>query len=236
MNLKKILNVVFPIGFSCMNCGCEIFADDKYLCEDCKKLLPYLKGDLCLHCSEPITGSGKYCLYCKGKKFECAKIISPFEYDGIAKKLIVGLKYENKKFYAECLSTFMASSFLKELLPCDIVTCVPLCDKRLKERGYNQADILAKLFAQKINAEYNSTLLKRVKDTPTQTKLSQTERRKNMIDAFKVVDKKSVKDKIIVLIDDVYTTGATTSECAKKLNKAGAKCVYAVTAGHTLLK
>lgn len=236
MNFKKIISTVFPTGYSCMNCGCEIFDTKTYLCADCEKSLPFLKGNLCLHCNEPITGSGKYCLHCKGKKFECGKIISPFEYDGIVKKFIVGLKYENKKYFADCLSTFMATSFLKELLPCDIVTCVPLCDKRFKERGYNQADILASQFANKINIEYNPNLLKRVKDTPTQTKLSQTDRKKNMIDAFKVVDKKLVKDKIIVLVDDVYTTGATTSECAKKLNKAGAKCVYAVTAGHTLLK
>lgn len=236
MNIKDLTNLMFPTGYSCMNCGCEIFNDETMLCDNCKKLLPFLTGKLCLHCGEPITGSGNFCLNCKGKKFLCDKIISPFEYDGIVKKFIVGLKYNNKKYFATTLAFYMSISFLKEMLPCDIVTCVPLCDKRFKQRGYNQAEILGEQFAKNINKEFLPNILKRVKETPTQTKLSQSDRRKNMKDAFKVTDKKLVKDKVIVLIDDVYTTGATTGECARKLKDAGASCIYALTAGHTLLR
>lgn len=236
MNYKNLLNFVYPKGFACMNCGQEIFADDTLLCDYCKKDLPLIVGSKCLHCGEPITGAGKYCLNCKGKKFECEKIVSPFAYDGFIKKFIVGLKYDNKKYYAECLGKYMAMEFEKELLPCDIVTCVPLCEKRMKQRGYNQAELLGIEFAKNINKEFYPNLLIRVKETPSQTKLSQIDRHKNMEDAFKVSDRKIIKDKIVVIIDDVYTTGATVSECAKKLTSAGAKYVYAVTAGHTILR
>ncbi len=236
MNIKSIIDAVFPVGYACINCGKEIFDDELLLCDSCKKELPYLIGKLCLHCSEPITGKGKYCLHCKGKKFDCDKIVSPFKYDGLAKKFIVGLKYNNKKYYAQSLSNYMAMTFEKEFLPCDIVTCVPVCDKRLKERGYNQAEILGKYFAKAINKPFYPNILKRVKETPTQTKLTFTERQKNMVDAFKVIEKNITADKVIVIIDDVYTTGATIKACAVKLKQAGAKAVYAVTAGHTILK
>lgn len=234
MNFKRISNIEFPSGFSCINCSKEIFDDDFLICDTCKKLLVFLSGNLCLHCGNPIP-SGNYCLHCKGKKFYCDKIISLFEYDGIVKKFVLNLKYSNKKYYSKSLSKFMAVAFEKEILPCDLITCVPLCDKRLKQRGYNQSELLATHFANHINKPTNFNIIKRIKETPTQTNLNYGERRKNMVGAFKVINKKLVKDKIIVLIDDVYTTGATITECAKTLKDAGAKAVYGVTSAHTIL-
>lgn len=235
MNMKNIINFIYPKGMSCVNCSSEIFDDPTLICDYCKKSLPYLSGKLCLHCSNIITGSGKYCLHCKGKKFDCDKIISPFIYDGIIKKFIVGLKFNNKKYYAQSLAYYMAMTFLKENFPCDIITCVPICNKRLKQRGYNQAELLASEFAKIVNIDFDPAVLKRVKETPTQIFLNYSDRQKNLIDAFKV-DKKIVKDKNVVIIDDVYTTGATITECSKALKKAGAKTVYAVTACHTIFK
>ena len=231
--IKRLIDMLFPVGFSCINCNKEIFDNEYMLCDNCKKSLPYLTGNLCLHCGNPIK-SGKYCLYCKGKTFYCDKIVSPFEYDKVITKFIRNLKYDNKQYFSLCLAKFMAESFAKEYLPCDLVTCVPICDKRLKQRGYNQSELLSNNFAKILNLETNFNLLKRIKETPTQTNLTFTERRKNMVNAFKVVDKDLVKDKYILIIDDVYTTGATLTECAKTLKKAGAKAVYGVTAAHTI--
>lgn len=235
MNFKRITNIIYPTGFSCINCSKEIFDNDYLICNICKKSLIFLSGKLCLHCGDPIP-SGNYCLRCKGKKFYCDKIISPFEYDGIVKKFVLNLKYSNKKYYSQSLAKYMADAFNKEILPCDIITCIPLCEKRLKQRGYNQSELLAINFAKFLNIESNFDILKRVKETPTQTNLNYSERRKNMIGAFKVINKKLIKDKVIVLIDDVYTTGATITECAKTLKEAGARAVYGVTAAHTIFK
>ena len=236
MSFKKLFNLIYPIGFSCVNCGTEIFDDETQLCNICKNTLNFLSGKICLHCGEPITGSGNYCLHCKGKKFICDKIISPFTYSGTIKKLIIGLKYNNKKYYAQCLANYMATSFKKEYLPCDIITCVPICSKRLKERGYNQAELLGEHFAKNINKEFNPNILQRVKETPTQTKLTYTQRCKNMKNAFKVIDKNIINNKVVIIVDDVYTTGATITECAKKLKDAGALTIYGVTVAHTILE
>lgn len=236
MKITNLTNLIYPKGFSCVNCGMEIFGDECLICDSCKKILPYLTGKLCLHCGEPITGQGKYCLRCKDLSFKCDKVVSPFIYDGIAKKFVVGLKYNNKKYYADCLAEYMAIAFKKELLPCDLVVCIPLCNKRLKERGYNQSELIAIPFAKGIEKEFDGTILERVKETPTQTKLTFEERQKNISKAFKVHNKQKVKDKIIVIVDDVYTTGATILECAKTLKQAGAKTVYGVTACHTIFK
>lgn len=236
MFLSKILNTLYPVGYCCLNCSKEIFDDETLLCDNCKKILPYITGKRCLHCCEPITGSGNYCLHCKGKKFYCDKIISPFVYDSIAKKFVIELKYDNRKYISQCLAKYMYYSFIKENLPYNLVTCVPLCNKRFKERGYNQSELLGNYFAQDLNCPFYANLLERVKETPTQTKLTFTERQKNMSGAFKVKDKQLIKDKIVIIVDDVYTTGATIKECALVLKKAGAKAVYAVTACHTIFK
>lgn len=235
MNIKQILDCVYPTGYSCMICGGEIFDEELLICDYCKKVLPYLTGEKCLHCSEPIP-SGKYCIRCKGAKFVCDKVVSPFRYDGVIKSMVLGLKYHNKKYYSLALGRYMALCFKSEFLPCDVVTCVPLCEMRFKQRGYNQAELLAREFANSIQKPFADNFLIRTKETPTQTQLNGKQRRENMVDAFKAINKKEIKNKIIVIIDDIYTTGATINECATTLKKAGAKAVYAVTAGHTILK
>jgi len=130
----------------------------------------------------------------------------------------------------------MAQTFKQHNIKCDLIIPVPLCEKRAKERGYNQAELLAHVVSKKVNLEMNNKILLRIKQTPTQVNLSHYERNQNMIDAFKVNNKKVIKGKTILLIDDVYTTGATIQECAKTLIIAGAKKVYALTAAHTILK
>jgi ComF family protein len=117
-----------------------------------------------------------------------------------------------------------------------MVMPVPLCAERLKTRKYNQAKLIAEKFCQITNLPLDATSLVRTKNTPPQAKLTFKERRNNIIGAFKVVDRSKAKDKIILLIDDVYTTGSTINECAKLLIKAGAKKVFAITAGHTVVK
>lgn len=233
MKINRLLTAIYPTIGCCALCCNEIFDDDLLICDKCKIRLPYILGTKCLHCSEPIP-SGKYCLRCKGLKFECDKIISPFSYDDIIKSMVLGLKYHDKKQHAYMLGRYMAMCFVDEMLPCDYITCVPLCAKRFKERGYNQAELIAEVFASYLNMPLCKDMLIRVKETITQTELNGEERRANMKGAFKVVNKEDVKDKIIVIVDDVYTTGATVNECAVALKSAGAKAVYAVTASHTI--
>lgn len=232
MIFKRLLNLIFPEGYSCINCGIEIFDQSKGFCENCLKSLTYINGKVCYHCGDPLVSDGDYCKRCKGKKFIVDRAIAPFTYKGIIKNLIFKLKYQGAKYLAKPLSNFMIEKFNTINLTYDYIIPIPLCSKRFKQRGYNQSLLLAQNIDKQKIMDNN---LIRIKETQEQANLTATSRKKNMIGAFKLKDKKLVKDKIILLIDDVYTTGATTDECAKILKQANAKAVYVLTLAHTIL-
>ncbi len=233
--LKYILNLIYPDNYSCYVCGNDVFDNPHLICDDCLKTLPFLTGNLCKHCGEPIKSEGNYCKRCKGKKFIFDKALAPFVYKDEIKNLILGLKYNNKKYNAKCLASFMSDVILKNNINADVIIPVPLCNKRLKQRGYNQSWLLANEICKSVKVGVKDNILLRVKETPTQTNLDYAERQDNLKDAFKVRNSKQIKNKIVLLIDDVYTTGATVRECSKVLKNAGAKEIYVVTVAHTLL-
>lgn len=234
MILNKILKTIFPEGYSCVCCGNEIFDKVNGICESCDKTLPYITGRICLHCGEPLISDGDYCKKCKGKKFIYDRAITVFEFNGSARNLVLGLKYNNQKYLAKSLGKFLEDMYVKSKLFADLIIPVPLCEKRLKARKYNQAELIANELANNINIEIRTDILFRVKETPTQTKLNFSERQQNLKDAFKVKNRRLIKNKTIFLIDDVLTTGATVTECAKTLKNAGAKCVYVLAVCHTI--
>lgn len=216
-------------------CSREVFDDNAFLCDECLSTLDKLEGNICKRCSNPIV-TGDYCESCKGKDFYCSRILSSFVYDGYIKQAVHGLKFSGRKYLAEFMGTYMAKTFLASDIKCDVVMPVPLCEERFKKRKYNQAELIATKFCKITNLPIDTSSLARAKNTPPQAKLTFKERRNNILDAFKVVDKSKVKNKTILIIDDVYTTGATINESAKALIKAGAKKVFAITFGHTVVE
>ena len=232
----KFSRILYPEDYSCICCGNDVFDNPYFLCDECKKDLPFLSDRICLHCGEPLISDGLFCKRCKGKKFIFDRAVAPFEYSGHIVRFIKNLKYDGKKFYAKPIAKFMADCYLKNNFNCDIIIPVPLCDKRFKERGFNQSELIAESISQIINVDLKVDNLKRVKETPHQTNLDYMQRQVNLKDAFKVYNSKEIKDKSVLLIDDVYTTGATVRECSKVLKKAGAKFVFVITFAHTLIK
>jgi ComF family protein len=117
----------------------------------------------------------------------------------------------------------------------DLVVPVPLHLKRLKERGFNQSGLLAGEFARKIKAPVSFDIIVRKNQTRPQTRLKRGERLKNVKGAFEISDKKRVRDRRILLVDDVFTTGTTLNECARTLkDKGGASEVHAITVTRAL--
>ena len=110
-----------------------------------------------------------------------------------------------------------------------LVVPVPLHPARLRERGFNQAELLAKILAQKINIPLGRAL-ERIRYTTTQTAFDRVERMENLYGAFRLRKKIGVRGLHVLLVDDILTTGSTLSECARVLREAGAQSVYAVTA------
>ena len=162
MIVQKIINCIFPKNYTCICCGRDIFNNPFGVCEECKIKLPYLAGRLCLHCSDILVSDGDYCIRCKGKERTYDKAISPFIYSGVVAKLIQDLKYNNAKYLSDSLAKFMADTFNNSNLSVDFITPVPLCAKRMKERGYNQSLLLSEslprrsIFSAKVSSFFGS--------------------------------------------------------------------------------
>ena len=230
-----LLESLFPSKIECIVCGDELGHESPHdMCDDCLKGLPVITKE-CTKCGVSITGTGKFCMTCKEHKFSFKRGISCFDYDGEIKRLMHTLKYGGGKYLAKPLASFMINKFNEAKFDVDFIVPVPVGPKRGKERGYNQAALLAREVSAGTGIEY-ADILERIKDTPTQAKLTQVERRHNLDGAFVVTDKDKVKGKSILIIDDIMTTGSTCDEIAKILLKAKAKAVFVLTLAHTILK
>lgn len=156
-------------------------------------------------------------------------VVSPFFYDSRIRELIIDLKFNNSSAFAEVLSHLMCI-FLNDmhhLSDFDCVVPVPLSKKRFLERGYNQAQLLAKPFAEFFRLPLYEDMLFKIKETKRQSRVDISERYTNVQGAFKASDK--AKDKRILLFDDILTTGGTLAACSGALKLAGAKNIVGVT-------
>lgn len=230
MNIKSLLqrisDNIFVDKYNCILCDRELDKENRYaLCLRCMSEFIFIDNS-CKKCGKPLNANTDYCIMCQNNSRHFTRAYSVFEYWGKPEKLIYALKFGNKKYIAKYLSAFLADKVMEEEIVADCVVAMPLGEKRKKERGYNQAELLAKPLAERLNLPYNSGL-ERVKETEMQAKTSGIDRIKNVKDAFLATD--SFKKKRVLLIDDVLTTGSTMSEAAKALKKAGALEVVGLT-------
>ncbi|MDD5569289.1 MAG: ComF family protein [Candidatus Pacebacteria bacterium] len=222
-----LLDVIFPK--KCLNCGRE----GAYFCEDCLSLIEINPFEYCL-CEKPqkLMSTGK-CWFCRDRKLNGLYSAASFK-ERRVKLLVHHLKYLNQiKELADYLSFLILAhfNFITKEIPSDsLLVPVPLFIKRKKARGFNQAEEIAKIISAKTGAKISLDNLKRIRNTQPQVKLNKMERIENIKNAFAVSNAEEFKKKIIFLVDDVYTTGATMEECAKELKRAGASEVWGLTA------
>lgn len=228
-----LLHILLPR--TCFACGKDLpWNATAPLCSACEKGLALPGPLICQRCGVVLKSGGAHCFHCrasKGAEFKCKIIRSACNFNEFSRGLVYALKYQGIDYVAPYMGNLMARRFamLAELAGVEVVIPVPLFKKRLKKRGYNQSELLARSFCKQTNLPLDTTSLIRVRDTGSQTKLGRAARVTNMADAFEVKDASSVKGKIILLIDDVATTGSTLEACAQALRKAGAKRVVAFT-------
>lgn len=168
-----------------------------------------------------------------------------FAYEHPISKMLIQYKYHGQLFYVPTFSDMLALKILANYkqnlrkLP-DIILPVPLSTTRLKIRGFNQASELAKYLSKILGVPYHAHVLKRSRDTPKQVGLSLKQRQANLKNAFDFVDVNKirlfVKNKHIALVDDVFTTGATSEALARKLKEAGASSVDIWVLARTLAR
>lgn len=223
---KQLLDLIFPV--ECLNCGQE----GAYLCRKCLNSIPLTDRFICPICHQ-ISKNGVTCRICQNKTYLNGLIFAVDYKNRLVRRAIIKSKYNFIKeliyLLAELLIKLIGSGNLSRELNPDLIVPVPLHKKRLLYRGFNQSEILAQILCQKFSWPLAINILKRIKSTRSQTDLNSQDRQENIKDAFKVINSKLIKNKNIVLVDDVFTTGATLEEAAKTLKKAGAKTVWAIT-------
>lgn len=160
--------------------------------------------------------------------------LSPFLYEGVCRDLILALKYEGRLSWVPFLASNIAEEALRRLGPlsADRILPVPLHPTRLRERTFNQAELLAHAVARQLGVPCETELLIRCRPTQPQMELTREKRSRNVRGAFDLRRGSSLKGQRLLLVDDLLTTGATAEACAKLLKSAGARSVWALTAAY----
>lgn len=221
-----IKNLLFPPRCP----GCEtIVSEPGRVCDVCREKLPYIKGARCLCCSQPVNDEiTEYCNDCKKVRHQFIAGCAVWDYDDMMAHSIANYKYHDKKEYA----LFYANEMIRlhgdwiRKTETEALLPVPIHKRKKRERGYNQAQILAELIGNKMGIPVYTNALLRKRYTNPQKGFSRMERVKNLEDAFEVREECLNGVRKITLIDDIYTTGATMDACASVLKDAGIQEVY----------
>jgi len=238
-SIKKILEIIFPNR--CLTCQ-QMIGPDGLFCNDDWQKLQFITEPKCKICAHPfefVIGSDKdlLCPLCLTNKpsFDCAVTI--FRYNDQIKKIIADLKYYDTTYLSKKFAKMLMPKIAPHLTKYDLIVAVPLHKKRLRERKFNQASLLClAILKEAKNLKFYHDILIRSKYSKAQAHLTKEDRKKNLTNAFEINEKYSVKEKNIILVDDVMTTGSTLEGCAKVLKKAGANKIMVVTIAKAILK
>jgi competence protein ComFC len=231
---KNFINLIYPL--SCLLCETALEPlSDRPVCAVCWNKIEYNQPPFCRVCAKHLPAKTQkqalICSNCQQSSFSFRQARSVCIYDGVIKNCLHLFKYKRKLSLVKPLSKLMID-FARNSLDMnkvDIIIPVPLYSTKRRLRQFNQAGLLAESISRACSKQLQQKLLIKTKPGPAQVELSKTERLKNLRGAFKVRSAGSLKDKNILLIDDVLTTGATANECARTLLDAQANSVDVLT-------
>lgn len=222
LTLKDLL---FPRR--CPVCDRPVKPAGALICGACEGVLHTVREPVCMKCGKELTDGGQeYCFDCARKRHLYDRGISLYRY-GSVRQTIYRFKYAGRREYAAYLGGEMARYMGRQILAWrpDALVPVPLHPKRLKSRGYNQALLLAKELGRQLGIPVPENWLVRVRNTRPQKLLDGKQRQNNLKNAFKI-GQNDVKLNVIVVIDDIYTTGSTMDEIAAVCRQNGVRKVY----------
>lgn len=227
------LDLLFPRN--CQACGQPLTEKEHgVICGVCLATVKWIEPPCCLRCSLPFCGAveGPFeCGYCKEMEFHFSGAVAAALARGVVRLAIHEFKYNGKLYFAPHLVDWIVTAGCARVdwSAVDGIVPIPLHPRKQREREFNQAEILADALGKAFKKPVWNRCLRRVRDTPTQTHLNRQERIANLRRAFAVRPDTALKRARVLLVDDVFTTGATLDACAKVLRKAGAADVRVLT-------
>jgi len=198
-----------------------------WLCTECLAQISLVEPPFCARCGDAIVADG-LCARCRTSPLQIECIRSVVYLEGVLHEAVHRLKYHGLTALASPLGGLMAGYWIQHPMPADVVVPVPLHAARLRERGYNQAALLAREMARRVGLVVDEQTLMRLRATAPQVKLNAGQRKENVCDAFRCSGN-FLAGKQVLLIDDVCTTGATLEACAVALYEGGVRGVQALT-------
>lgn len=237
MNSDLKSQIIEPLAALAFPTACQICSDRQaepwngYICTQCLRDVRPTKPPWCNQCGLPFDGEFteiSTCLNCHEIEwhFDCAR--SLFASRGLVREIVHRSKYHHADFFQPLIDRWFSSVNQFPSISHDWIVPIPLHALKEREREFNQAEHMAKSVASSLGGSLNTNTLERIKYTETQTDLSRSKRLKNMKGAFAVKRKRNLSGTVL-LVDDVMTTGATASACARVLKQAGAGTVNVLT-------
>jgi ComF family protein len=217
---EQLLNLFFPPR--CVNCR----RVGESFCSVCRAQIEYIAGPVCRMCGSDVARADALCSHCAASPLALPVRVAAY-HEGALREAIHAFKYNKRTELAAGFAEMLAQAWARNKTQVDIVTAVPLHIEREQMRGYNQAELVARALAPRLNVPYQ-TLLQRTRATADQIGLNARERRANVTDAF-LADGARAANRRVLIVDDVCTTGATLDACARALQAAGARAVYGLT-------
>jgi ComF family protein len=230
--LGLVLDFLFPP--LCVSCRARV-SEPHQLCSQCWSAIAFIEGAMCARCGTPFAvdpGADSICAACHAKPRDFARARALFRYDDASRPLILAFKHGDRLDHAPAFARWLERTGRPLLAEADIVASVPLHRFRLWRRRYNQAAVLAEKLARLAGRPHDPMLIERTRPTASQGEMpSAKARRRNLLGAFQVPPGKrgAVQGAKVLLVDDVFTTGATLDACARALKRAGAARVDALT-------
>ncbi|MBN1643683.1 MAG: ComF family protein [Dehalococcoidales bacterium] len=216
------LDLLFPRF--CVGCGRE----GDFICNSCLTSLARIEPPVCPKCGRPQKNYG-LCSSCLDWQSDIDGIRSPFKFEGVMRKAIHDFKYRNLRAITVTLARLLNDYLVANPIPCDVLVPVPLHDKRVRERGYNQSSLLAGELGKLTGLPVNEDCLARVGHNLPQAKTGSVEERRQNVKGIFICRNNILKDRDVLLIDDVATSGATLNACAAALKEIGVPTVWGLT-------